>query len=509
MSMTDMERTNQHKRASDHGRASQPQAPAIEMLALAGAVDFRPGVYQVNPTLVVRCKQLASWLSLTVLAVATTMLCVQIIPTARQYVWAAGSTGSFMLLSLAAICLRLTVTEDTARPWGRYASKGLALALTSVGAFSLLFYRGTLAGIGAGQGDQGSIAIHLALNVGPAITFVLLGLGLLGLHVRDERSWVWPADIALLLVVAWTLWEMIGSLLCKGTPSESGLLQDPGLLLCLPLLVVSLSTCRAVTGQGVSGVLVSQGLGGQMSRVLLPIVLLPPALQIGNRLVVGAGAVPTSQGLVVVTEALSLILLGGVLWIGARLNRAEWELQEKSLTDDMTGIRNRRGFYELAEQSHREALRHRQACVIAYVDIDGLKAVNDRLGHEVGSAMIRDVANILRSSCRDSDLVGRLGGDEFAIYAKADTAYAEMLGNRLTRNIEAFNETNDRPYRVAMSFGIVGYEPASLESLASLLERADQLMYIKKIEGKKAKLRGGNLHRATSPRTQRQRVGGE
>src|SRR5205085_5407585 len=95
--------------------------------------------------------------------------------------------------------------------------------------------------------------------------------------------------------------------------------------------------------------------------------------------------------------------------------RVEEELWELALVDDLTGLHNRRAFILLGEQAIKEAGRAGRPVIGLFVDVDGLKLINDTHGHAAGDHALRLVADALRATCRDSDIVGRLGGDEFAI----------------------------------------------------------------------------------------------
>jgi PAS domain S-box-containing protein len=99
--------------------------------------------------------------------------------------------------------------------------------------------------------------------------------------------------------------------------------------------------------------------------------------------------------------------------------RMERAMQTMSLTDELTGLYNRRGFMTLAEQQLKVAKRERVSVVLLFIDVDGMKAANDHLGHQEGDALLIAAARVLRKSFREADLVGRLGGDEFAVLSYA------------------------------------------------------------------------------------------
>lgn len=160
----------------------------------------------------------------------------------------------------------------------------------------------------------------------------------------------------------------------------------------------------------------------------------------------------------------------------ARRDRLEEAMRAESLTDAMTGLTNRRGFFLTAEHAFRAARRRRAGSAVIFADVDNLKAVNDQQGHEIGDALIRDAAEIFRGSFRSADIVARLGGDEFVAYT-LDDEHPEMVLKRVNANIEAFNARSVRPYVVSFSTGVVACDPLGTHNLADYLVIADQKMY--------------------------------
>jgi diguanylate cyclase (GGDEF)-like protein len=160
----------------------------------------------------------------------------------------------------------------------------------------------------------------------------------------------------------------------------------------------------------------------------------------------------------------------------ARRDVAEGEMRKLSLTDVLTGLHNRRGFFVHAEQVFKLAQRKHARSAVIFADVDGLKQVNDELGHDAGDGLIRDAAAVFRESFRDADVVARLGGDEFAAYALDDGQPAVILA-RLHANLHAFNLMQERAYRVSISAGVVQCDPRSERSLLNYVELADQQMY--------------------------------
>lgn len=171
-----------------------------------------------------------------------------------------------------------------------------------------------------------------------------------------------------------------------------------------------------------------------------------------------------------------------------RLSEAYDEIHRLSLTDELTGLHNRRGFQLLGEQALRQAGRHGLDCSVLFVDLDGLKRVNDQLGHEVGDALIVQAGDLLRRSFRESDIVARLGGDEFCVLA-LDSSADDQVDKRLLAAFEAVNADQDLPSKLSASIGIAhraAGDPA--RSLADLVAAADALMY----QQKRFKMAGRN-----------------
>lgn len=165
-----------------------------------------------------------------------------------------------------------------------------------------------------------------------------------------------------------------------------------------------------------------------------------------------------------------------------RRNRIEDEIRLLSLTDVLTGSLNRRGFFVYAEQSFKMVRRKKLPSAVVFMDIDGLKAVNDQFGHDEGDNLIKDSANILRNCFRDSDVVARIGGDEFAVFT-VETSSSDVLLSRVLTETKRFNGYSAKPYRVSFSTGIVPCDPTSNVRLSEYLAMADRKMYAQKLGG--------------------------
>lgn len=165
------------------------------------------------------------------------------------------------------------------------------------------------------------------------------------------------------------------------------------------------------------------------------------------------------------------------------------ELQALSLTDDLTGLYNRRGFLTLADQQLKTAGRMRVGLLLLFIDMDGMKWINDTFGHHEGDRALSDATRVLRETFRESDIIARMGGDEFAVIAMEDSVESgEVILTRLQRNIDAFNAQKARPYELSLSVGLARYRPEKPCGIDELLGRADRLMYEQKHLRKKARV---------------------
>jgi diguanylate cyclase (GGDEF)-like protein/PAS domain S-box-containing protein len=164
----------------------------------------------------------------------------------------------------------------------------------------------------------------------------------------------------------------------------------------------------------------------------------------------------------------------------ATLNWAE-EIRSLSLRDELTGLYNRRGFLELSRHVIQQTDRARGSALLFFVDLNGMKQINDQLGHEQGDAALCETAGVLRATFRASDVVARLGGDEFvALLPEAGAEQLGLFAGRIEAEISMRNQKPDRRYRLSASVGGTRYDSARPESIETLLGKADALMYEQK-----------------------------
>jgi two-component system cell cycle response regulator len=182
---------------------------------------------------------------------------------------------------------------------------------------------------------------------------------------------------------------------------------------------------------------------------------------------------------------------GALVWRALRYamerQRVQLELLNLSLIDELTGLNNRRGLLALGEHHVKQANRTGMPFMVAFVDLDGLKRINDTFGHQEGNRALVEAANVLRDSCRRSDILSRIGGDEFAILiADADTDCADVVLRRIQKKLDSCNAAPGRRYPLSLSVGIVATNVPYLGGLEQLLHKADELMYAQKQKKKAA-----------------------
>ena len=160
---------------------------------------------------------------------------------------------------------------------------------------------------------------------------------------------------------------------------------------------------------------------------------------------------------------------------------AEDVLRVQSLVDELTGLHNRRGFLNLAEQQSKLAIREKEGMLLFFTDLDGLKWINDNLGHKEGDRALTEIAEALKKTFRKSDVIARIGGDEFVVLATGTgEAAAKIITTRLLKNLSDYNTMENRSYKLSLSMGIAYYDPEHPCSISELMATADKLMYEQK-----------------------------
>ncbi len=157
----------------------------------------------------------------------------------------------------------------------------------------------------------------------------------------------------------------------------------------------------------------------------------------------------------------------------------EEKLNTAAITDELTELFNRRGFLIFAQRQCEVAKRYGRHFSILFLDLDGMKKINDNFGHKEGDRALTDISAVLRRTFRESDIIARIGGDEFTVLITEPSGpdIEKTVEQHIGENLKIYNERPDRGYRLSVSMGMVHYDPEHPRSLEELLHRADELMY--------------------------------
>jgi diguanylate cyclase (GGDEF)-like protein len=193
----------------------------------------------------------------------------------------------------------------------------------------------------------------------------------------------------------------------------------------------------------------------------------------------------------IVPIGLGAIVGMSISFLWYRSNRVMLEksiVEERAMTDDLTGLYNRRGFFFLVNPQIELAIRNNKKLLLIYADIDNLKGINDKLGHDSGDRALIETANLLKNTFRKSDIIARLGGDEFVIFCvDTEEENYNILLDHIKNSLKDFNKM-DNDINLSLSFGKAVYNPKYPLSIDKLLSQADAEMY----KEKKSKNRSGS-----------------
>ena len=181
----------------------------------------------------------------------------------------------------------------------------------------------------------------------------------------------------------------------------------------------------------------------------------------------------------------TLVRLGFFVIVSSLLSfLKQWIDRERQLsrTDFMTGIINLRAFYEVAALELQRSARYRHPLSVAYMDVDNFKQVNDERGHNVGDALLKEVAQALRGCLRQTDIVARMGGDEFIVLLpEADEASAKAA---ITKALKSLHQAMEQGgWAVTFSVGVATFYETPTD-VNEMIREVDELMYSVKTAGK-------------------------
>ena len=164
----------------------------------------------------------------------------------------------------------------------------------------------------------------------------------------------------------------------------------------------------------------------------------------------------------------------------------EEEMEKLAHFDSLTGACNRGYGLSLLERELKFARRRKTPSLLAYIDIDNFKDINDSFGHEEGDQVLKEVVILLKSTLREIDIICRMGGDEFLlIFPESSTKDLPIIKERFNKNLIKLNQTIMKPYKIGFSIGISCYDPNNPQPVDELIRIADNRMY----EEKKKKLK--------------------
>lgn len=168
-----------------------------------------------------------------------------------------------------------------------------------------------------------------------------------------------------------------------------------------------------------------------------------------------------------------------------RFIRDNTKLEEIAQKDELTGLYNRRGFISNAERVLDEPANQGKVAVICYADMDNLKTINDKFGHDDGDFALKTISQILLESFRDMDIIGRIGGDEFISLAVTGAdCDVDSMKSRIEKITRRYNQFADKPYPIEMSTGIYKFKIIGKIDIYEMMNNADQLLYQEKIRKK-------------------------
>ena len=357
----------------------------------------------------------------------------------------------------------------------------LAIAVLAESIFRLIPAVDTLLEADRAPGNTGGLPVH-----SPAVFAILSAMIIL---VNSSKPLIRRfADAVVPLLCLMTL-----VLLSENLFGALGLVRlsandmiSPLVLLCLVLLTWVVAMRQAE--HGAWSIFVGAGIGSRIARGFAPVLLvLPFLIEVARTRIVLQAFVPEQYGAAILTSlaaGLSMVLLLVLVW---RITSMEQEIHDLTLRDELTGLYNMRGFYLLAEQTLRLAQRAELPFSVMFIDLDGLKKINDDLGHNMGSTYLAETGEIVMACFRETDVKGRFGGDEFVVAGQFSMVGIELAATRLRSMAAAHNEKNPRKYPLNFSVGWVTLDHPSSESLKELVRRADEAMYREKRSKKVAR----------------------
>jgi diguanylate cyclase (GGDEF)-like protein len=445
-----------------------------------------------------------AWMQNACLIVAAvvggTTLCGWLLPgigSLLPHEWALMKANTALLTLLCAVSITLSrpVFRVRTRLYSsrrRLVSQICAGMVLLIAAMVLLEYsRGISIGIDTLLARDASSPVPGRMSPQTSSAFVLLGIILLFLRVTHH---IGSLIVDFLLFCLCPLMMVIVSGYAFGVLQFFGVTAAtrtaPQTLLVLILLTVVVFFRRAETG--FYSVLTGTGIGSKIARVAAPLALLLPFVLETGRFGLSQSRLLSRPYATASTTAIAAVLgFLLVLVLSWHIDRQEQEIRSLSLRDDLTQLYNRRGFFLLAERELRLAQQSRVPISVIFLDLDGLKRINDTQGHESGSEFLKEIADLISQCFQDSDVVGRIGGDEFVIaFVAGETEAAQRLA-QMQQAAADQNQQANRRYSLSYSAGSATLSIDEPETLDDLIKRADDAMYsVKMVKKSGRELRG-------------------
>lgn len=191
-----------------------------------------------------------------------------------------------------------------------------------------------------------------------------------------------------------------------------------------------------------------------------------------------------------------MIMAGTSLALSLTNAHAHRSLEQMAMKDGLTNLFNRRAFDQFLGQEIKAAERYRSPLCLLLGDVDHFKAVNDRFGHPVGDALLKEVAVLLTESLREVDLIARYGGEEFAIILpRTDVASGTVLATRIRERIERHVfMIEGSPIQLTISLGVAGFPSATMRTREDLVDAVDRALYQAKAGGRNRVEVQGQVH---------------
>ena len=359
-------------------------------------------------------------------------------------VWAGAVRGSGRLgrlaFAAALACAAMAEFTGTASDWPWVAACALATAGMALLVLDRMAVVSRLSWLDATMGASSSAAVAVSVGAGAAAATAVAGA--IGSLALSRWRPGWPVVVALVGLVA------------LGAGADLA-----------PLATLALGTAAWTRAERAEP-------GPEFSAIVLVAIL---AFATAALTLLTIGQFEAIDDVAVAVAAVTV--LAGMARAGLTVTDRLRETQQQALTDDLTGLANRRHLMERLHAAVRSASEHGGEFALLLIDLDGFKELNDTLGHHAGDEVLQQIGPRLAQLLRADDTLARLGGDEFAVVlAPGDETTASTAGLRLRAALERSFEVADITLHIDASVGIALFPEHATDALG-LLQRADVAMY--------------------------------